>query len=596
MPKPSWALLRTVLAVGASLVAIACQPSQSSQVRSLAGTWAFHPGDDANWADPDFDDSSWARLQVPGPWGRQGYEHVSGLAWYRLQVPAEGQPGEPLGVTIGKVNASYEIFLNGVKVGTVGQLPPFPVPDYDRHATYVVPSPPRPTVTIALRVWRPEHRDPGDSGPTGGPFEIGPLQVLLERAKLAEIDRLGLVLVFLAVAVYMFGLWLLERSSHEYVLFALLAVCAATYSFLITQWKYTLAADFLAMKKLEHVLLYVTPAVMVEFLYAFVRRPVPTGLRLAQAALALGAVGVLLSPGLDFALWLLPYLEVFAITLAVVLLTALGIWSWQGNRDAITVGVGALAIAVAMTHDAIVDRGLLLDVRLAPYGFAVLLIGMTVALAVRFHHAVNGLATLSRELETRVEQRTNELADAYRRMEELASRDSLTKLLNRRALEERALGSLAHARRRSEPYAIALVDVDHFKVINDTHGHEAGDRVLAAVAGAITATVRAADDVSRWGGEEFLLVLPDSDGEAALAAMERVRLAIERTDVILDSRGIPLRFTVSIGVAATGMVEEPAATFEQLTRRADEALYRAKQGGRNRVCVAEEAAPVAPDA
>lgn len=583
MPKPSWARLRAVLAVGASLVVIACHPPQSNQVRSLAGAWAFHPGDDLRWADPDFDDSSWPRLLVPVPWGRQGYEHVSGLAWYRLQVPAEWQPGEPLGVSIGKINASYEIFLDGVKVGGVGQLPPFPVPDYDRHATHVVPSPPRTPVTIALRVWRPEHRDPGDSGPTGGPFEIGPLQILLERAKLLEIDRLGLVLVFLAVAVYMFGLWLLERSSREYLLFALLAVCAATYSFLITQWKYTLAADFLAMKKLEHLLLYITPAVMVEFLYAFVRRPVPSGLRLAQAVLAAGAVGVLLSPGLDFALWLLPYLEVFAITFAVVLLTALGVWAWQGDRDAITIGVGALAITLAMTHDAIVDRGLLLDVRLAPYGFAVLLIGMAVALAIRFHHAVNGLATLSRELETRVEQRTAELGDAYRRMEELASRDSLTKLLNRRAIEERALGSLAHARRRSEPYAVALVDVDHFKAINDSHGHEAGDRVLAAVAGAITATVRAADNVSRWGGEEFLLVLPDADGEAGLAAMERVRLAIERTEVLIDHVMAPLRFTVSIGVAAARTVEDPAATFDLLTRRADEALYGAKQGGRNRV-------------
>jgi len=455
-----------------------------------------------------------------------------------------------------------------------------------------VPSPPSgPVITIALRVWRPPHRDPGDSGPTGGPFEIGPLQVLLERAKLVEVDRLGLVLVFTAVGIYMLGLWLLRTSSREYGLFALLAICAAAYSLLITQWKYTFAADFLVLKKLEHVLLYVTPAVMFEFLYVFLRKPVPVWLRVAQVLFGLGAVGVLLTPGLDFALWLLPWLEVFATSTALVLLTSLGIWSWQGSRDARTMGVGTLAITVVMTHDAFVDRGLLVDPRLAPFGFAVLLIGMAVALAVRFHHAVDGLATLSRELETKVEERTVELAEAYRRMEDLACRDSLTNLLNRRAIEERAVGSLAHASRGGEPFAVALVDVDHFKAINDTHGHAAGDLVLAAVAREIAATVRAADDVSRWGGEEFLLLLPASDGQAAWRAMERVRAAIESTRVVLDESSSPIRFTASIGVAAATKVEDPAAAFDALTHRADEALYEAKQGGRNAVRLAAEPNP-----
>lgn len=596
MPRSSWALLRTTLALGAALVSLACQPSTSSQVQSLAGAWAFHPGDDLRWADPAFDDSDWPRLRVPGSWGRQGYDDVIGLAWYRLQVSPEWPPGEPLGVTIGKINAAYEIFVDGVKVGGVGQLPPNPLSEYDRYATYVVPAPAPSTLSIALRVWRPPHRDPGDAGATGGPFEIGPLRVLLPRARVGEVDRLGLALVFTAVGIYMFGLWLLRTSSREYGLFALLAMCAAGYSLMITQWKYTFAADFLALKKFEHLLLYVTPAVLIEFLYVFVRRQVPVALRLAQVAFGVGAVAVLLSPGLELALWLLPWLEVFAIATALVWLTSLAVWSWQGNRDARTVGVGALALTVVMTHDAVVDRGLLVDPRLAPYGFAVLLIGMAVALAARFHHAVDGLASLSRELEARVEQRTVELAAAYRRMEELAGRDSLTNLLNRRAIVERARGSLSHARRAAEPYAVALVDIDHFKAINDTHGHAAGDRVLATVAAEIAATVRAADDVSRWGGEEFLLLLPASDGQAGRHAMERVRAAIERTPVALDDRATPIHFTASIGVAATADVGDPAATFDALARRADEALYRAKQSGRNAVCLADTPDPAAePD-
>jgi diguanylate cyclase (GGDEF)-like protein len=155
----------------------------------------------------------------------------------------------------------------------------------------------------------------------------------------------------------------------------------------------------------------------------------------------------------------------------------------------------------------------------------------------------------------------------------LSGTDQLTGLANRRAWDRELSRAIATARRSSAPLAVALVDVDHFKRVNDTRGHAAGDRLLAAAAAAWAATLRAGDLLARYGGEEFVVLLPGSDAEAAVHAAERIRLAC------------PDGETCSVGVA----VLAPAETAEDLVGRADAALYAAKRAGRNRTALAEAA-------
>jgi len=561
-----------------------CQATHERSVRGLAGSWAFHPGDERNWAGPDFDDSSWVHLQVPLSWGVQGYQDVSGIAWYRIRINRTWQSDQPLGVTIGKIDAAYELYADGVKVGGAGEMPPTPREEYDRHGTYILPpSTGRPDITLALRIWRPAGRHPGEAGPTGGPFEIGPLPALIDRIHLSEIDRLVLSCLFLVAALYLLGLWLLRRKSTEYGWFAAVATTSGVYSFLLTQWKYTFFADFMTMKKTEHLMLYVTPIFIFEFVWAYLGRPKPLWLRILQVMFAIGGLVVTLSPGLGMALALLPVLEIFSLGTAVVCLGLLGYWSYRGDRNAMAVGVGILALSLAMTRDALIDQGAIVGPTYATYGFSVMVVGLALSLAIRFHHAVEGLDTLSRELEGRVQMRTAELAEACRRMQDLALRDPLTNLLNRRSVNERASAGLALAHRRGVPYGLALIDVDRFKSINDTHGHAAGDKVLVAIAEALASTARVSDDVARWGGEEFLVLLPDSDGPASWLACERLRAAIEAIVVFPDDQSAPIRVTVSVGVASAEPWDGGPALFEDLVRRADHALYKAKDDGRNRI-------------
>jgi two-component system cell cycle response regulator len=170
-----------------------------------------------------------------------------------------------------------------------------------------------------------------------------------------------------------------------------------------------------------------------------------------------------------------------------------------------------------------------------------------------------------------------ELVEQSRRLETLIFEDPLTGLANRRFILSQLASLVSGTRRHGRPLSIAIVDVDHFKSVNDRHGHQVGDRVLVGVTAALRGHMRAEDQLGRLGGEEFLVVLPDTDHDDAMAAAERMREEVAGT--MADHDGVPLRVTVSLGVA-TWELEEPP---ELLMRRADEALYAAKAGGRDRV-------------
>jgi two-component system cell cycle response regulator len=165
-----------------------------------------------------------------------------------------------------------------------------------------------------------------------------------------------------------------------------------------------------------------------------------------------------------------------------------------------------------------------------------------------------------------------ELVEQTRRLERHLYEDALTRLYNRRFILTQLRAQMSAARRHGRPLSVALVDLDGFKVLNDTHGHAVGDQVLVAVARALRDGTRKEDAVGRLGGEEFLVVLPDADAGAAAHAAERMRAAVA---AIHD----PVPVSASLGWA----VADPAEAPEEAVRRADEALYAAKAAGRNRV-------------
>jgi diguanylate cyclase (GGDEF)-like protein len=167
---------------------------------------------------------------------------------------------------------------------------------------------------------------------------------------------------------------------------------------------------------------------------------------------------------------------------------------------------------------------------------------------------------------------------ANRKLRRMATTDSLTGLFNRRHMTYLAEKEMARFERTGHPVAFLVLDIDHFKAINDRHGHEIGDRVLIEVANIIEAQLRTQDLISRWGGEEFLAVLPDTGLGSAQASAERVRQALMANDWLATTNK-PIDLTISAGVSELRWEDD----LNSAISRADRALYRGKERGRNRV-------------
>jgi two-component system, cell cycle response regulator len=170
------------------------------------------------------------------------------------------------------------------------------------------------------------------------------------------------------------------------------------------------------------------------------------------------------------------------------------------------------------------------------------------------------------------------LGDSMEALRRMATRDQLTSLLNRRELDRILEEEHDRATRFGHSLGLLMIDVDHFKRVNDTHGHPAGDAVLREIARRLTAQVRTVDRVARFGGEEFAVVLVQSDAIATRELAGRVRVAIER-EPILATETLPLEITISVGSA---VLPKDADSVTALVAAADKALYAAKAAGRNR--------------
>ncbi|CAN5347257.1 diguanylate cyclase [soil metagenome] len=193
-----------------------------------------------------------------------------------------------------------------------------------------------------------------------------------------------------------------------------------------------------------------------------------------------------------------------------------------------------------------------------------------------------------KRLQDQLDETNAELEEMNKQLVKLSITDGLTELFNHRHIHELLGEEFERSARTGESIAVVMMDLDHFKAVNDTHGHPTGDVVLHETAGMIRDTAREIDMPGRYGGEEFIAILPETDEQAAVNFAERVRSAVEEHEY-RDGETL-VRMTVSCGVAASasgGNVDTP----QGLLKRADDALYAAKEGGRNRVIRASELPP-----
>ncbi|MDZ7666661.1 MAG: diguanylate cyclase [Desulfotignum sp.] len=177
------------------------------------------------------------------------------------------------------------------------------------------------------------------------------------------------------------------------------------------------------------------------------------------------------------------------------------------------------------------------------------------------------------------------LSDAYSTIEKMSITDDLTQVFNRRHFHTRLDEEIERARRYDHPVSLFMMDIDHFKPVNDNYGHQTGDEVLNTIGGILKSNTRSADIVARYGGEEFVVLLPETKQETARVAAEKIRAAIERHS-FTGQEGSLFHLTASFGVSFLDVTDQNTADIaDRIVKKADDAMYQAKETGRNRVVI-----------
>jgi diguanylate cyclase (GGDEF)-like protein len=519
---------------------------------ALAGVWRLHLGDDSAWAQPAFDDGAWDTVTVPAAWSGAGRPSYRGFGWYRLHVAVKSPLAEPIGLWFRSVATAFEVYVDGQRIGVVGGFPP----DYRPRAAVplIAAFPPGSQLpgrhVIAVRVYSDEQ-----VGGITSPVSAGPIQALQREAMRPDLYLLAAAMLLLGVGLVQIFFWLRRPLAKEHG--AIFAVCLSLALFFVC-WMPTVR---IALEPYVHWLrLYFAFAALSAAAYCYAFRRIFdldrgdrvvfgfTLLFLVQAPLflALPRWGALTR----MAMWLLnPSLLVAAVTTLFLAMQQLR----QGERHARILLWGTLLLTVTLFHAVLVDWGLLGVQGSFPWLVLVGSVGFVISLA---------LTTAERFVES-------ETAALY---------DRLTGLYRREVVMDALAREIRRAARVRAPLGIIMLDVDRFKQINDTLGHQAGDKVLTELGRRMGEAGRAVDWLGRYGGEEFIAVLAGTGSAGARLAAERLRSAVAALPIATGRTARTI--TLSAGVAAyEGGEDWP--TVEQLVGSADAALYRAKSAGRN---------------
>ncbi|TDG12857.1 diguanylate cyclase [Seongchinamella unica] len=549
---------------------------------SLRGQWRFQPGDNLDWAAPGADDNHWRSVDMPQRWPRGGYPEHQHLAWYRLTLQLDphiaGVNQAPiLAVRMGKVLSAYELYAGGQLVGGAGSLPPLGEFDYDRQRVLVIPPAAinkDGTLVLALRVWGGSDAlvDAWGAGPVSGVFMLGDYRRLMLQGMVSEVPGLLFCALIFAFGLYHLYLFARNRNLETYLWFGLMATNIAIYGVMLTQWKYLLPISFLAMKKIEFGAIYLFPALGIQMVWSLLQLPIGRWLRAYQWSFLAAAVLVVLVPGHAIHFHTLIWWQLWTLPIIAFAPWVIFRESRAGNPEAKTILLGTIIFLATGVNDLLIDLAHIETSRLAPLGFVAILIAMAVSMADRF-------TSMYSTLETEVAERTAELSAVNRRLAEAARVDHLTGLLNRRGFTEEAETEIRRMFRTGKSFSLVLADVDNFKQFNDQYGHVCGDHVLKRVAALLEERTRDVDRVARWGGEEFIMLLPETEIDGAAILAEKLRDAVAAN--LFEFDNLRLSLTMTFGIAAFRKGE----SLDACIARADTALYHGKEGGRNKVMI-----------
>jgi diguanylate cyclase (GGDEF)-like protein len=581
---------------------------------ALSGPWKFHPGDDASWSAPLFDDSSWTPISADQPWGMQGHKRLTGVAWYRLDLRLSPAPGAApqFSLLFPFVGDAYEVYWNGRLIGKCGSLEPKPI-WYSDQAAQIVPLGTAQRGVLAVRVWKAPllSDDSGEAGGFEAPPQVGtPESIATAKAALdyqwlySRQFLFGENLLYALIALMSVLLWR-RRPTRKLLFWMAGFTIVPPLNLLLLDlripWPYTLtmglAQPLAAIRDISlwflllHLLLIQQNSVIARltriFAWIAITNAVIDGLLIAlvwtpqwiwflQSADAISALAYSALQAFPLVLAGHAFLHRERLNAVRTLLAALAF-----SNEMILVVRNVVKQGRQYTNWSIGSK--IESPLFTIGGSAITLYTLAGALLlIAIIYAVGDRIREDQHRQDELEREKAELMNARERMRFHAEHDGLTGIWNHRIIVDRLDKEVSRSLRDDTPLSVILADIDYFKRINDTYGHPAGDLVLKEISALFIDCLRDYDWVGRYGGEEFLLILPNADLKSAITRAEQLRDAVRNAVIIYGETQI--KVTASFGVVSgisTGL------NTEAVIRCVDSVLYRAKNSGRNCVAAAE---------
>lgn len=564
---------------------------------SLNGEWRFYWEKflDPSASLPEPSTSSSAYISVPSSWDGVELGNTQstgyGYATYCLQILLPENASQ-LALNIIDVGEAFDLYLNGKKIHSSGQIGKTAESSQPEFAQKVIelPAIANGKLDIVVHVSNFHYY-------TGGiwePIKLGRLDDIQSSHALSLGYALFLAGGLGGIGLYHFGLFSQRRQDLSPLYFGFFCL-AIVLRILATNERYLTELfpmiSYSALIKTEYISFLIAIPAFAGFTFKLLPGTYPNwipGLTIFSGVFF--AAAVLVSPVELFSQFL-PLFQLYmmmALSLGAYIFARAVVEHRQTARAFL---LGFLILAITSLNGVFVALGFLSKpVFLVSAGMLCFMMIQAYALSQRFANSFAAVESMSLKLEeysstleTKVEERTYELAEANRELEKLARVDGLTQVANRRVFDESLLREWASHARRNASLSLILCDLDYFKQYNDTYGHLRGDEALQLIASAISSSLhRTVDLLARYGGEEFVVLLPDTDEEGARLVAEQIVLTVRALHI--PHEGSPTGTELSISCGATTLQPNESARPSQLITQSDDALYKAKDAGRDRAC------------
>ncbi len=567
------------------------------KIAALDGQWNFH------WArlidnQSPVRDQEW--IEVPKSWEQLGYP-VEGFATYHLEAKVE--PGREYGIKLKTIPTAYNLYVDGTLLSSSGRVAAGKDESHSRFGSdIVVFSPESNKVDLILQVSSYSYYK---AGITESILVGEPSQLYRYRDRRVSFFMLlsGIILV---MSFYHILFFLFRKKELSHLYFGLSGFLVFLHASMEANKVHGLLFSHTSLQfdeKIQTILLIlVLPATLFSMFHIFKKTFSKIILYFFSLASIIAAVSIVILPfGAGNPVW--PIFSIIILLGVVFVLYVLIKNIAQKEFGAIIVLIGIISLILTVGNDFLIDYGFINSPRLLYAGWAAFLLSISIIIAKQFADSYQRTEILTwelnkknvdlkqayHEIEQRVMTRTKELNDAKRELQKaneglkkdkrlfksLSITDGLTKLYNHSHIIKLLSREVSRYQRYGRKFSILMMDIDNFKTVNDTYGHQVGDMVLKDVGALIRNNLRQSDIAGRYGGEEFLIIMPETDIDSALFIGERLRQNIENH--------YWHKSNIKIAISG-GIVEyDGKLDYEGILNIADQLLYKAKKNGKNRI-------------